>query len=179
MKKMLVLVAASAVLFAGCEPFMKHSSRPPRSENKPAVKQSYAAKGFSIPSLDASGGTINLADYKGKVVLLDFWATWCPPCRSELPALNRMYDELKSKDFVLIGMTVDQGSIESVKKAVAKFNVTYPMGLAGADAQSAYGGIRAVPTKFLLDKNGDVKQRYVGVVSDTKLKAAIEQLLSM
>jgi len=141
--------------------------------------RSYEASGFSIPSLGGSGGTIDLAEYEGQVVLLDFWATWCPPCRAELPALNRLYSELKDEGFVLIGMTVDKGSVEQVASAVERFNLRYPVGLADEQAQNAYGEIRAVPTKFLLDREGAVQQRYVGVVSEEQLKADIEALLAL
>jgi glutathione peroxidase-family protein len=96
-----------------------------------------------------------------------------------LPALNRLYSDLKQKGFVIVGMTVDNGSAEQVAEAVRKFELLYPVGLAGEDVQRAYGGIRAVPTKFLLDKNGAVARQYLGVVPEQQLRADIESLLAL
>ncbi|MBU0677144.1 MAG: TlpA family protein disulfide reductase [Verrucomicrobia bacterium] len=131
----------------------------------------------SIPSLRGEEA-IDLGNYKGQVVLLDFWATWCPPCRFELPILNKVYSDLKGDGFSIIGMTVDKGSVEKVAPKVAAFEIDYPVGLAGSDVQDAYGGIRAVPTKFLLDRNGSVSKSYVGVVPEEELRADIQALLA-
>ncbi|MBP7831103.1 MAG: TlpA family protein disulfide reductase [Kiritimatiellae bacterium] len=168
-------VCAGIVLVAlsGCKPPGREEAVQP--EILPAGP---AASAFSIPSLKTPGETIDLNAFRGQVVLLDFWATWCPPCRSELPDLGRLYEDLKDQGFVLVGMTVDQESAERVAQAVAKFSIPYPVGLAGPDTQAAYGGIRAVPTKFLLDAQGKVRQRYEGVVPDAQLRADIAALLA-
>ncbi len=162
------------VILAGCGP----QQQMPGAGQPGASTETYPASGFVIPSL-ADSSDISLAVYQGRVVLLDFWATWCPPCRSELPALNSLYGELKDQGFVLIGMTVDQGSREEVAPAVKRFGLSYPVGLAGPDVQSSYGGIRAVPTKFLLDRKGGIHKKYVGVVPDSQLRADIQALLAM
>ena len=133
---------------------------------------------FSIPNLASSGESISLSAYQGQVVLLDFWATWCPPCRSELSNLNQLYGDLKGKGFVVLGMTVDKGPVGQVMEAVQRFELTYPVGLAGEDVQRMYGGIRAVPTKFLLDRNGRIAKQYMGVVPEKQLRADIEPLLA-
>ncbi len=169
-----VFLVSLLVLLAGCTP---PGVAP---EREPAVTSGgVAGADFSIPDLANSGKQLSLAPYKGQVVLLDFWATWCPPCRAELPALNRLYGDLKENGFVIVGMTVDNGSAEQVAEAVRKFGLSYPVGLAGGDVQQAYGGIRAVPTKFLLDKNGAVAKQYLGVVPEKQLRADIETLLAL
>jgi len=180
MKKYLksAMVLLTAVLFAGCRPASAPETPPPAAPAPELAEQSEPAGTFDIPSLDGSGGTVSLSAHAGKVVLLDFWATWCPPCRFELPSLNKLYGELKDRGFVIIGMTVDQGSAEKVQPAVAKFGLTYPVGLAGADVQAAYGGIRAVPTKFLLGKDGQVIETFVGLVPEEELRAKIEKALA-
>ena len=161
------------VVLAGCEP----PGRGKKTEPSP-MPTGPTASVFSIPSLKTKDEKIDLESFKGQVVLLDFWATWCPPCRSELPALGRLYEELKGQGFVLVGMTVDQGSAEQVADAVGRFSLPYPVGLAGPEIQEAYGGIRAVPTKFLLDAKGTVRQRYLGVVPDKQLRVDIAALLA-
>ena len=162
------------VLFASCSPPKLESER---EEALPSGEM--AGVEFSIPNLANPDEKLSLASYKDHVVLLDFWATWCPPCKSELPALDRLYDEFKAKGFVIIGMTVDKGSEVEVTEAVRQFKLSYPVGLAGEDVQRAYGGIRAVPTKFLLDKKGAIAKQYVGVVSEKQLRADIEALLAL
>lgn len=173
MKTQLPLLTSVALLLlvAGC--------KPPRTGPAGTMREdeSYKASAFNIPALDGSGGSIDLSQYKGKVVLLDFWATWCAPCRSELPALGRLYESLQDKGFVLVGMTVDEGSVEVVARAVARFNLPYPVGLAGPESQSLYGGVRVVPTKFLLDREGNIRQHYEGVVAEEALRHDVEALL--
>jgi thiol-disulfide isomerase/thioredoxin len=173
-RELWILSVSLLIAFAGCTP------RGPAPEKKPpATPGAVAGADFSVPSLANPSENLSLARYKGQVVLLDFWATWCPPCRSELPALNKLYGDLKNNGFVIVGMTVDNGSAEQVADAVKKFGLSYPVGLAGEDVQRAYGGIRAVPTKFLLDRNGSVAKQYLGVVPEKQLRADIETLLAL
>ena len=167
------VLAVGVVTWFGCSPRSPEGERPlptPGPESRPVS--------ISVPDLKNPGQSIDLAAFRGQVVLLDFWATWCPPCRSELPDLNRLYAELKERGVALIGMTVDEGGPEKVAGAAARFDIAYSLGLAGAEVQQAFGGIRAVPTKFLLDREGQVRQRYVGVVTVEKLRADIEALLA-
>jgi thiol-disulfide isomerase/thioredoxin len=174
MKKHGLFLASLLVLLVGCTP----PGLAPEKESAVTLGEVAGAE-FSIPNLANPSEKLSLAPYKGQVVLLDFWATWCPPCRSELPALNRLYNDLKEKGFVIVGMTVDNGSVEQVAEAVKRFELSYPVGLAGEDVQQAYGGIRAVPTKFLLDKKGAVAKQYTGVVPERQLRADVEALLAL
>ena len=153
----------------------------PEEVKRPPAKRPAGVPGaeFAIPVLGTVGGDIQLKDHAGQVVLLDFWATWCLPCRKELPALNALYRDFEPRGFSLIGMTVDQGEQSKVADAVGKLAVGYPVGWADGSVQEAYGGIRVVPTKVLLDKNGAVVKRYEGVVSPEVLRADIEELLAL
>lgn len=174
MKTLGLLLVSLLVLLAGCSP----SGLAPKKGSAVTAGEVPAAD-FSIQDLANPGEQLSLSPYNGHVVLLDFWATWCPPCRSELPALNQLYNDLKQNGFVIVGMTVDNGSAEQVAEAVRRFKLSYPVGLAGEDVQRAYGGIRAVPTKFLLDKKGAVAKQYLGVVPEKQLRADIETLLAL
>ncbi len=160
-------------MLAGCSP------REPDERSAPVTEPALAAKAaeFVIPSLSDDSAELRLSDYTGKIVLLDFWATWCPPCRAEIPDLNRLYAEWKDKGFELIGMTVDQGAPEKIKQAVKGLNLAYPAGLAGDDIQQHFGGIRAVPTKYLLDGQGRIRKKYVGVVSEKQLVEDLSALM--
>jgi len=166
---------AGVLLLGGCTP---PSPAPPPTEEKAVVPGArYEPSRFVIPAADGSGGNIALEDFRGKVVLLDFWATWCPPCRFELPALNRLHNELKDRGFSVVGMTVDDLELARLTEAVGRFDLAYPVGQAGPGIQQSYGGIRAVPTKFLLDREGAVRKRYEGVVPEKQLRADVEALL--
>lgn len=161
-----------AIALAGCA-----QPREPEARKPLGAEAAGAASDFTVPSLTGVEGDISLNAMKGHVILLDFWATWCPPCRAELPTLSRIYTDLRDRGFLLVGMTVDQGKAQNVAEAVGRFRLSYPTALAGPQVQAAYGGIRAVPTKFLIDKDGNVRKRYVGVVPEEELRADIEVLL--
>ncbi len=176
MRWVLVLaLAAGALELAGCKPKIGDFKLP---ERKPGATPVAPAADFTMPAL---GGVltdqIKLSDYRGQVVLLDFWATWCPPCRSELPQLNQLYNELKDRGFTIIGMTVDRGEQSAVAAKVQPFGLLYPVGWADAGVQQKFGGIRAVPTKFLLDAGGAIRQQYLGVAPMETLRADIDKLL--
>ena len=164
----------AVILLAGCKPQTPSSKGPGAG---PGREESPVANDFVVTNLAGDTPTLRLSDFAGQVVLLDFWATWCPPCRAELPTLNKLYQDKKEAGFVVIGLSVDQGETSDIAESVKAFKLTYPVGLANEEVQKAYGGIRAVPTKFLLDKQGIVRQYYVGVVAEDRLRNDIDALL--
>jgi peroxiredoxin len=113
---------------------------------------------FSIKALD--GKNIRLSDYKGKVVIVDFWATTCPPCRMEIPGFVKLYDKYKSKGLVIIGAAADYP--ERVKKFVKENKMIYPVGFADGQMAEKFGGIMGIPTTFVIDKTGNIVKKYVG-----------------
>ena len=167
-----IIAMGLLILGAGCFPVQMPDKT---SEAQP---DSVSPVSFKIPGVNQELKEIDLASYKGQVVLLDFWATWCRPCLSELPALSTLHNELKDKGFAVIGMTLDSGTRDEVTELVSRFDISYPAGLASEEVQAVYGGIRAVPTKFLLDRKGVVRNKYVGVVPERQLRADIEPLLA-
>ncbi|MCE5301025.1 MAG: TlpA family protein disulfide reductase [Spirochaetia bacterium] len=118
----------------------------------------YRAPDFSIPSPD--GSTVKLSDYTGKVVILDFWATWCPPCKAEIPFFIELYNEHKNDGLVLLGAALDEES--KVSGFIRDFKVNYPTGIADQKLAMQYGGIRGIPTTFVIDREGYVVRQYVG-----------------
>jgi len=134
-----------------------------------------AAPGWTLPDLD--GKTFKLADHKGKVVVLDFWGTWCGPCREELPIFQKVYERYRDRDVVFYGVNWERvGPGVDPKKLVrdymAKYNYSFPVVLdTERTAQTAYG-IEAFPTVFLIDKQGQIRYRNVGLAN------GIEQILT-
>ncbi len=111
-----------------------------------------AAKDFTVPS--PNGKTLRLADYKGNVVFLNFWATWCPPCKEEMPAMERLYQRYKDKGFVVLAVSVDAEGAPIVIPFVKEHKLTFPIGLDPKMTLADRYGVRGLPTSFLVDKKG-------------------------
>lgn len=112
---------------------------------------------------DLNGGYVSLDDYAGKVVLLEFWATWCPPCRSSIPEMEGLFERTFGKDFVILGISVDEGNsaIEKVKAFTDRYNIRYKVLLDTGEAGNKYR-ITTIPAFFLLDKSHRIVKKYEG-----------------
>jgi thiol-disulfide isomerase/thioredoxin len=127
------------------------------------------------------GGMLHLEDYRGQVVLLNVWASWCAPCRREMPAFERVYQEYKDDGFVILGVAQDHvRDLPRVRSFVASTGVTYPIGYDPASDFAAFSGkpVRAIPTSFLIDQQGRVRMTKVGLLRDNVLKKALTPLLA-
>lgn len=129
---------------------------------------------FSLQSLN--GSTWSLNDHRGQVVLVNFWATWCPPCRAETPGLVRLSHEFEGRGFSLVGIAMDDDPASVVPGFVNEYQMTYPVLLPGdfALAQTT----ESLPTSFLVDKKGRVARTYTGMVSEAVLRRDVETLLA-
>lgn len=110
---------------------------------------------------DVNGKEVTSEQLKGKVVVVDFWATWCGPCRAEIPGYVAMQKKYGDR-LAIVGVSVDQGGPDLVKAFGEKFGVNYPLVMADEAIQKAFGGIEAIPTTFLIDANGQIRDRKVG-----------------
>jgi peroxiredoxin len=127
---------------------------------------------------DLAGRDVRLADYKGKVLLLDFWATWCGPCRVEIPGFVEMYDKYKSRGFEVVGVVVlDDFSNARPFAQQFKMNYTIVNGDGREDLEEAYGPLFALPTTFIIDRDGWICHKHVGLTARETFEAAIRQLL--
>lgn len=129
---------------------------------------------FSATTLD--GAVINSDSLRGKVVLVNFWATWCLPCRAEMPFLESMWKRHRDDGLVVVGLSVDRGG--EVQQFVRERSITYPIAVVGGDAQAAFGGVPGIPTSFLLDREGRVRHRVVGPLAPVSLEPAVRRLLA-
>lgn len=117
---------------------------------------------------------------KGKVVFLNFWGTWCPPCRRELPDIVEIAKELKDKDIVVCGVALERDASTAVKTVTdfaAKNGIIYRLFIGNAELQTAYGGISAVPTTFIIDKNGNIVETIVGMRDKEAFMKSIKKVL--
>lgn len=122
------------------------------------------------------GGEWNFAKHRGRVVVVNYWATWCPPCRVETPGLVRFADEFKSRGVETVGVTVDE-DLSLVPPFVERYKIEYPVLAAGFDPNLPGDGM-ALPTTFLYDKNGRLAKKYTGIVLESTLRSDVEALLA-
>lgn len=143
-------------------------SAPPDEEKKPAPD-------LLLEKVDGSG-TFSLADQKGKVVLVDLWATWCAPCLSELPHLQKLAESYDPNEFLMVGIVLESGDREDIQDFIMQRNIGY-MNLLGEDGtKESFGPFLGYPTKYLIDKDGMVVKRYFGVVGD-RLREDVQRLI--
>jgi len=112
---------------------------------------------------DANGATVHLADYKGKVVLLDFWATWCGPCKVEIPWFIEFEQQFKDRGFAVLGVSMDEGGWTEVKPYIEKQKINYRILLGNDQVGDAYGGVDSLPTTFLIDRDGRIAAKHEGI----------------
>jgi len=130
------------------------------------------APDFSLRSID--GKNVKLSDYKGKILILNFFATWCPPCKKEIPDFVKFYKEYKNKGIEIVGVAV--GSKEkNVKELIKKFNIKYPVAMSDGKIEKLFGGIRFVPTTFIIDGKGNIIKKRVGMMGEGELKKIVEE----
>ena len=148
----------------------------------PLLRQSVSARDFSLPLLlpaeDATGETVTLSNLRGKVVFLNFWATWCPPCRAEMPSMESLYNRYKDRGFEMLVVNCAEGDAV-VRDFREDFNLTFPIPLDRDGRVSSSYGVQAIPTTFIIDKEGRIVVRFVGSLDwDTPaIHTALEMLL--
>lgn len=130
---------------------------------------------FTVQTRD--GRVLTADSLRGRVVLVNIWATWCPPCRAEMPALQQLASSHADEPFVLLGLSVDRGPASSVDAFLRERGITYPNAIIDDDVLRAFGGVRGYPTSFLLDKQGVLRHTVLGPVAPLTLRPAISRLL--
>ena len=131
---------------------------------------------FSLPAVPDKK-PVAFRDYKGKVVLLTFWATWCGPCVQEIPSLISLQKEFGSDNFSVIAISMDQGGDSLVGKMIKKTGINYPVVMGNAKVSQDFGGIFGIPTSFLVSRSGKVVKRYNGWVSHYVLEKDIKRVI--
>jgi len=130
---------------------------------------------FTLP--DVTGRQVSLTDFKGKVVIVNFWATWCPGCVAEMPHFVELYDKYKQQGFEMIGMSLDQGGAKDVKAFMEKKPINYTMLIANMDVSNRYKTKGLLPTTFVIDRTGKIRRKYVGARSKAVFEKDIKTML--
>lgn len=146
-----------------------------RADVAPPGNEGSKAPAWKLQDLD--GKTVSSDDLKGKVVILDFWATWCPPCRAEIPGLIDLQKAYEKEGLMVVGISVDQDGSSVLKPFVEKFGVNYPVLVADDKVQQAFGGFDAIPVTLVIDRQGRIVKRHLGLTEKDELEAEIKPLL--
>jgi len=145
-----------------------------RSRSRPSIAQGALAPDFSLPQL--SGEPLRLSTYRGKVVLLDFWATWCDPCREEVPRFVDLQNKYGPQGLQIIGVSMDDSS-GPVRDFCQRFKMNYPVVLGNAKIGELYGGVLGLPIAFLIGPDGRVYTKHVGATDISVFEGEIVRLL--
>ncbi len=125
---------------------------------------------------DLQGNMLSLADFRGKVVFLNFWATWCPPCREEIPDFSDAFSQYKSAGLVIIGLSVDEMSPEDLTSFAVQRKISYPLAFASPKIIEDYKPGQFIPTTFVIDKQGRIRHKQVGLMEKSLLTSIFERL---
>jgi len=126
---------------------------------------------------DVNGTEKKLSDFRGSVVIIDFWATWCPPCREEIPHFVELYNQYKDQGLEIIGVSMDQSPERIIPGFIEKNNINYTILFGEDKVYDLYGGINAIPTTFIVDKEGNLVRKYVGYREKGVFEQDIKELL--
>lgn len=148
--------------------------------NKGDERAVYGVKAPDFTLSDINGNKTSLSALRGKVVMVDFWATWCPPCRESVPDLKAIYEKYKDRGFVLLGISVDKGNGISaeVSSFVKEYSITYPVLIDDGRVNVLYG-VASIPTSFIINRDGKIANKHIGFIpgSEDELSKEIEALL--
>ena len=152
------------IAFGGC-----------RSRQAANVKSGAGAPDFTVT--DIQGKKLSLSDYKGKVVLLDFWATWCAPCLEEIPHFVEMQEKLGPQGFQAIGISMDDGP-RPVQQFYQEHKLNYPVAVGDAKLADSYGGILGLPVTFVINHDGQIRKKFVGATDPAQIEQEVVAALA-
>jgi peroxiredoxin len=169
-QKIAGMVLGGLLACLACSP-----SHPVSAQSLKSAKERKPAPDFELK--DVNGKVIRLSDYKGKAVMIDFWATWCGPCQIEIPWFIDFQRKYKDQGFVVIGVSLDDDGWKAVTPFAEKMRINYPIVMGNDPTADLYGAAEALPTTVLVDRNGNVASIHVGLAGKQEFQDAIEKLL--
>ena len=138
--------------------------------SKPKIAPGASAPDFSVT--DLQGKKLTLSEYRGRVVLLDFWATWCAPCLEEIPHFIEMQDKLGPQGFQAIGLSMDD-DLKPVQKFYEVHKLNYPVGLGSAQIADSFGGVLGLPVTFVINRDGQIRKKFVGATDPSQIEQEV------
>ncbi|MDP8214240.1 MAG: TlpA disulfide reductase family protein [Candidatus Euphemobacter frigidus] len=166
----IILSLFAAIWLNGCETKEK-------AVTKKKVAGLQAAPDFDLQKF--GGGRVRLSDYRGKVIILDFWATRCPPCLVEIPDFVDLYRKYSGRGLMILGLSLDRNPGQVLRPFVKKYNINYPILLFDGRVDRTYGGIFGIPTTFIIDRKGNIYRKYIGYRPKNIFEADIKALLKL
>ncbi|SMO43169.1 cytochrome c biogenesis protein CcmG, thiol:disulfide interchange protein DsbE [Fodinibius sediminis] len=170
---MLIMITAAALL-GGCT-----TDQSPEKQQAAAVGTGESselkdAPNFTLKTMDNSPFT--LSDHKGKVVVLNVWATWCPPCRKEIPDFIEIQKKMRDEGVLFVGVSVDKEGWEVVRPFAKEYGINYPLVVDDGTVRQKYGPLRGIPTTFIINKKGKVEYVAPGMINREALQPALEEI---
>jgi thiol-disulfide isomerase/thioredoxin len=176
LRKRLWVLSLAGVGLVGCN---QHSASPPQPKEEAVILA--GETGSPLPDFsvkDLQGREVSSADLRGKVVLIDFWATWCQPCKKEMPGYQKLLDRYGSRGFAVIGFKFDtMMDMEDPVTFAKKIGVRYPLAVAAEDLKQRFGGIEGLPTTMLYDRQGILRKKVIGFEYTIVIESELKPLL--
>ena len=160
----------------GGEPIRQSKTASPEPEPEGQTCNAKGTANFDFVLKDHNDAPVQLAQYKGKVVILNFWATWCGPCKQEIPAFVELYDQYKDKGLVILGVSIDD-TVDQLRPFMQQYHMQYPVLQLTPDVEDAYGPFYGVPTTFFIARDGTICRRHMGPATKQQFEQEIKALL--
>jgi len=173
-KSLLAIIAIVLAITVFYYKIGRHSLASSRSSSRVTAGSHKAAPAFLLQDLE--GKPLNLESYRGKVVVLDFWATWCAPCRTEIPHFVKLQEQYGEQGLQVVGISMDD-TAKPVREFYREFKMNYPVAVGNEQVAEAYGGVLGLPVTFLIGRDGRIAAKYVGEVQRSTLEQGVESLL--
>jgi thiol-disulfide isomerase/thioredoxin len=174
-RKRLLVLGLAAIGFAGCN---QHSASPPQPKEVAIAAGEIGSRLPDFSVKDLQGHEISSADLRGKIVLIDFWATWCQPCKQEMPGYQKLVDRYGPRGFAVVGFKFDtMADAENPTLFAKKMGVRYPLAVAADDLKQKFGGIEGLPTTMLYDRQGILRKKVVGFEYTNVIESELKPFL--
>lgn len=173
----LVTAVMVVIVISGVYLYMKKHPKNVESLPKKGGPAHPMVQAPSFHLKDVSGNKVVLADYQGKAVVLNFFATWCPPCRTEIPGFVKIYDRYREKGLEIIGISLDNDAEKVLPEFITEHSINYSVAIGTRDVIEQYGGIQSIPTTIFIDRNGDITNIHMGFIDEATFEMEAKKIL--